>query len=326
MRPATLPSTAPGGFDLVVLEAKVTVAAALCAAGLPLAVAAPDPGLRPRPGRLAKTDTLDARDRPAEAVRPEPRPVPDDQARALAELAARQIVEMMTAERNRRRSMILFCSPPACGTPAWAAEGGCRSARRADPDTVSSATPASPSRHARTLLVPGRSRSRAKALTILRNPQRPNTVANSLTNKTAHPPHPALSACGGERWRECSWFVRLPRGPAGIPLTPALSPVGRGRVVAPLQPPLLPSRLREGPGEGGAHGADPDTVSGTPASPSVRTRSGHPRRSAGIPLTPALSPAGRGRVDGPRSKARQVATASVSTASMSNAAAISALV
>ena len=37
----------------------------------------------------------------------------------------------------------------------------------------------------------------------------------------------------------------------GIPLTPALSPSGRGRVVAPTLPYLLPSRLREGPGEGG---------------------------------------------------------------------------
>ena len=35
------------------------------------------------------------------------------------------------------------------------------------------------------------------------------------------------------------------------PLTPALSPAGRGRVAAATPPPLLPSRSREGPGEGG---------------------------------------------------------------------------
>jgi len=42
-----------------------------------------------------------------EAVKPEPRPVPDEQARALGELVARrrQIVEMMVAERNRRRQL-----------------------------------------------------------------------------------------------------------------------------------------------------------------------------------------------------------------------------
>jgi len=43
----------------------------------------------------------------AEAIRPTPRPVPDDQARALGELVARrrQVVEMMVAERHRRRQM-----------------------------------------------------------------------------------------------------------------------------------------------------------------------------------------------------------------------------
>ena len=60
-------------------------------------------------GQLAKTDALDAVAiaRFAEAVRPEARPVPDEQARALAELVARrrQIVAMMTAERNRRKRL-----------------------------------------------------------------------------------------------------------------------------------------------------------------------------------------------------------------------------
>ena len=103
-----------GGLDasLVVLEAtggfEVTVAAALCAAGLPLAVVNPRQirDFARSTGQLAKTDALDAATLAhfAEAVDPEPRPVPDEQARALGELVARrrQIVDMMTAERNRR--------------------------------------------------------------------------------------------------------------------------------------------------------------------------------------------------------------------------------
>ena len=100
------------GTPLVVLEAtggyEATVAAALCAADLPLAVVNPRQirDFARATGRLAKTDALDAAAiaRFAEAVGPEPRPVPDAQAQALGELVARrrQIVEMMTAERNRR--------------------------------------------------------------------------------------------------------------------------------------------------------------------------------------------------------------------------------
>jgi transposase len=104
MAPVLIVLEATGGFE-------VMVAAALAAAGLPLAV------INPRQirdfaralGRLAKTDPLDAEviARFAEAVRPTPRPLPDEQARALGELVARrrQIVEMMTAERNRRPQM-----------------------------------------------------------------------------------------------------------------------------------------------------------------------------------------------------------------------------
>ena len=106
-----------GALDpaLVVLEAtggyEVTAAAALCAAGLALAVVNPRQirAFARATGRLAKTDALDAAAIAhfAEAVRPEPRPVPDAQARALGELVARrrQIVEMMTAERNRRKRL-----------------------------------------------------------------------------------------------------------------------------------------------------------------------------------------------------------------------------
>ena len=97
---------------LIVLEAtggfETTVAGALCAAGLPLAVVNPRQirDFARATGRLAKTDALDAAAGAhfAEAVRPDPRPVPDEQARSLGELVTRrrQIVEMMTAERNRR--------------------------------------------------------------------------------------------------------------------------------------------------------------------------------------------------------------------------------
>jgi transposase len=99
--------------SIVVLEAsggyEVALTAALASAGLPVAV------VNPRQirdyaralGQLAKTDRLDAQviARFAEAVRPEPRPVPDAQARALGELIARrrQLVDMLAAEQNRRR-------------------------------------------------------------------------------------------------------------------------------------------------------------------------------------------------------------------------------
>lgn len=100
---------------LVVVEAtggfEQTVSAALVAAGLPLAVVNPRQirDFARATGQLAKTDALDAKAIAlfAERVRPEPRPVPDEQARALAELIARrrQLIEMMTAERNRRAQL-----------------------------------------------------------------------------------------------------------------------------------------------------------------------------------------------------------------------------
>ncbi|MDP9479490.1 MAG: IS110 family transposase [Actinomycetota bacterium] len=100
-RPALVVLEATGGFER-------PLAAALAAAGLPVAVVNPrqarDDFARAT-GRLAKTDRIDAEvlARFAEAVRPVPRPVPDEEARALGELLARrrQIVGMLTAERNR---------------------------------------------------------------------------------------------------------------------------------------------------------------------------------------------------------------------------------
>jgi transposase len=56
-------------------------------------------------GRLAKTDALDAYvlARFAEAVRPDPKPLPDEEIRALQGILARrrQLVGMLTAENNR---------------------------------------------------------------------------------------------------------------------------------------------------------------------------------------------------------------------------------
>jgi transposase len=98
---------------LVVLEAtggfEVEVAAALAGAGLPVAVVNPRHvrDFARAAGQLAKTDQLDACIIAlfAERMRPEARPVPDEKAKALAELVARrrQLVEMITAEGSRKR-------------------------------------------------------------------------------------------------------------------------------------------------------------------------------------------------------------------------------
>jgi transposase len=95
---------ATGGFEQV-------VSAALGAAGLPVAQ------INPRQirdfaralGRLAKTDRIDAAVIAlfAERVRPEARPLPDEQARLLDELVTRrrQVIEMIVAEGNRGREL-----------------------------------------------------------------------------------------------------------------------------------------------------------------------------------------------------------------------------
>jgi transposase len=96
---------------LIVLEAtggwEVAVAGALAAAALPVAVMNPRQvrDFARSTGTLAKTDRLDAQllAQFAEAVRPEPRPLPDAQAQELTALLQRrrQLVEMLTAEKNR---------------------------------------------------------------------------------------------------------------------------------------------------------------------------------------------------------------------------------
>jgi transposase len=87
LAPALVVLEATGGFE-------ITVAAALAGAGLPLVVVNPRQirDFARATGRLAKTDRLDAEAIAlfAERVRPKPRPVPSEDAQALAELVARR--------------------------------------------------------------------------------------------------------------------------------------------------------------------------------------------------------------------------------------------
>lgn len=100
--PSLIVLEATGGFETI-------VAAGLAAAGLPVVIVNPRQirDFARATARLAKTDTLDAAAIAhfAEAVKPPVRPLPDPQARLLGELMARrrQLLEMITAENNRRR-------------------------------------------------------------------------------------------------------------------------------------------------------------------------------------------------------------------------------
>ena len=102
------------GATLVVLEAtggiERAAAAELAVAGVPVAVVNPRQvrDFARATGQLAKTDPIDAAvlARFAEAVRPEVRPLPDAEQRALAAVVARrrQLTEMLVAERHRLRT------------------------------------------------------------------------------------------------------------------------------------------------------------------------------------------------------------------------------
>jgi transposase len=95
------------------------------AADLPLAV------LNPRQvrdfaratGRLAKTDAIDAKvlAQFADVIRPSPREVPDAQSRELMALVARrrQLVEMLTAESNRRGNIPGYVSGAIAAHIRW---------------------------------------------------------------------------------------------------------------------------------------------------------------------------------------------------------------
>jgi transposase len=102
LQPTLIVREATGGLE-------VPLAGALAAVGLPIVVINPRQirDFARATGQLAKTDRLDARilARFAEAIRPPIRPVPDEQTQALAGLVARrrQLIEMLTAEKNRLR-------------------------------------------------------------------------------------------------------------------------------------------------------------------------------------------------------------------------------
>jgi transposase len=101
----------PLAVTLIVLEAtggyERAVVAALATAGFPLVVANPRQvrDFARGTGQLAKTDHVDAQILAlfAERVHPTPRPLPDAATRALEALLARrrQLLDMLTAERNR---------------------------------------------------------------------------------------------------------------------------------------------------------------------------------------------------------------------------------
>jgi transposase len=102
LAPALVTLEATGGYETV-------VASALAAEHLPLAVVNPRQirDFARSTGKLAKTDRLDAAAIAhfAEAVRPAARRLADGEAQALGELVARrrQVIEMIVAEKNRRR-------------------------------------------------------------------------------------------------------------------------------------------------------------------------------------------------------------------------------
>jgi transposase len=100
VKPALIVLEATGGLERALVRALVEAA-------LPVVVVNPRQvrDFAKATGQLAKTDTLDAHvlARFAEAVRPTLRPVPDAPTQELAALIARrrQLVEMLTAEKNR---------------------------------------------------------------------------------------------------------------------------------------------------------------------------------------------------------------------------------
>jgi transposase len=114
---------------LVVLEAtgglELPLVAALGVAGLPIAVVNPRQvrDFAKATGRLAKTDRLDAQVLAhfAQAVQPQPRPLPDAQGQELAALLTRrqQLVQMLTAEKNRLGSALSPVRPSLQAHIRW---------------------------------------------------------------------------------------------------------------------------------------------------------------------------------------------------------------
>jgi transposase len=117
-QPTLIVLEATGGFEMA-------LAGALAAAGLPTAVVNPRQvrDFARATGLLAKTDQLDAQVLAhfAEAVRPQPRPLPDAQAQELSALLLRrrQVVEMLSAERNRRAGAAARIRPQIQNHITW---------------------------------------------------------------------------------------------------------------------------------------------------------------------------------------------------------------
>lgn len=120
--------------ELIVLEAtgglQRLVVAALALAGLPLAVVNPRQvrDFAKATGQLAKTDALDAAVLDAavlahfaQAIRPTPRPLPDAASQALAALVERrrQVVGMLTAEKNRHQQALPAVRPKVAAHITW---------------------------------------------------------------------------------------------------------------------------------------------------------------------------------------------------------------
>jgi transposase len=115
--PAAIVIESTGGFELELV-------AALALASLPVSVVNPRQvrDFAKATGKLAKTDRLDAYALAhfAEAIRPEPRPQPTTDQRALVDLLTRrrQIIGMLVSEKNRlatakaalRRTFVLTSS------------------------------------------------------------------------------------------------------------------------------------------------------------------------------------------------------------------------
>ena len=118
--------------QLVVLEAtggmELAVAGELALADVPIAVVNPRHvrDFARAAGKLAKTDALDAQVLAhfAEAMQPEPRPLPDATTQELKALVARrrQLVEMITAEKNRMRTATRRIRPKVQEHVRWLEE------------------------------------------------------------------------------------------------------------------------------------------------------------------------------------------------------------
>ena len=100
LSPALVVMEATGGYETL-------LAYPLKVSGVPIAVVNPRTvrDFAKATGKLAKTDALDAKvlARFAAVIKPEPRPIPDEELQELGAILARrrQLIEMLTAEKNR---------------------------------------------------------------------------------------------------------------------------------------------------------------------------------------------------------------------------------